>query len=96
MATLSSIITPSNVETASSTSTLTNKTINGASNTLSVRLANDVTGTLPAANGGTGLTAPGTSGNVLISDGTAWVSQAPVTGSSVGSTIYLNNYYGGF
>jgi len=40
--------------------TLTNKTINGADNTLSVRLANDVTGTLPAANGGTGITSLGT------------------------------------
>lgn len=33
---------------------LTNKTINGANNTLTVRLANDVTGTLPVGNGGTG------------------------------------------
>jgi hypothetical protein len=39
--------------------TLTNKTINGASNTLTVRLANDVSGTLPVANGGTGITALG-------------------------------------
>lgn len=31
---------------------------------------------LPAASGGTGLTSPGTSGNVLTSNGTAWVSQA--------------------
>ncbi len=37
--------------------TLTGKTIAGASNTLTVRLANDVTGTLPVANGGTNLTA---------------------------------------
>jgi hypothetical protein len=29
---------------------------------------------LPAASGGTGLTSPGTSGNVLTSNGTAWVS----------------------
>ena len=36
--------------------TLTNKTISGASNTLTVRLANDVSGTLPLANGGTGAT----------------------------------------
>jgi len=28
----------------------------------------------PAANGGTGLTSPGTSGNVLTSNGTAWTS----------------------
>lgn len=40
--------------------TLTNKTISGASNTLTVRLASDVTGTLPVANGGTGITSLGT------------------------------------
>lgn len=38
------------------TQTLTNKTISGASNTLTVRLASDVSGTLPTANGGTGVT----------------------------------------
>ncbi len=32
------------------TATPTNKTINGANNTLTVRLANDVTGNLPNAN----------------------------------------------
>jgi len=31
---------------------------------------------LPAASGGTGLTSPGTSGNVLTSNGTAWTSAA--------------------
>jgi hypothetical protein len=31
-------------------------------------------GTLPAAAGGTGLTSPGTSGNILTSNGTGWVS----------------------
>ena len=36
------------------TDTLTNKTINGANNTLTVRLANDVSGILPVANGGSG------------------------------------------
>lgn len=41
------------------TDTLTNKTINGANNTLTVRLANDVSGTLPVANGGTGITSLG-------------------------------------
>jgi hypothetical protein len=38
---------------------LTNKTISGASNTLTVRLASDVSGTLPVANGGTGITSLG-------------------------------------
>ena len=37
-------------------------------------LTTAVTGTLPQGNGGTGLTTPGTSGNVLMSDGTNWVS----------------------
>lgn len=87
--------------------TLTNKTINGASNTLSVRLANDVTGTLPVANGGTGATsltannvilgngtsavqvvAPGSSGNVLTSNGTTWQSTAPAAaGFTLGTPI---------
>ena len=39
-----------------------------------VNLASTVTGTLPAANGGTGLTSPGNRGHVLMSDGSAWVS----------------------
>ena len=37
-------------------------------------LTTAVTGTLPQGNGGTGLTTPGTSGNVLMSNGTDWVS----------------------
>lgn len=42
-----------------------------------------VAGTLIAANGGTGLTSPGTSGNVLTSNGTSWTSAAaPVSGFS--------------
>jgi len=40
--------------------------------------------------------APGTAGNVLTSNGTTWVSQAPSSGGAVGSTLYLNNVYGGF
>ena len=44
-------------------------------------LTTAVTGTLPIANGGTGVTASGSNGNVLTSNGTAWVSQAlPVSG----------------
>lgn len=46
-----------------------------------VNLQTQVTGTLPAGNGGTGLTAPGTSGNVLVSNGSAWVSAAPAGGT---------------
>lgn len=36
-------------------------------------------GALGAAGGGTGLTSPGTSGNVLTSNGSAWVSSAPTS-----------------
>lgn len=50
-----------------------------------VNLATQVTGTLPVANGGTGVTSAGTSGNVLTSNGTAWVSQA------LGGTFGLND-----
>jgi hypothetical protein len=40
-----------------------------------VNLTTDVTGILPAANGGTGLSSPGANGNVLRSDGAGnWVS----------------------
>lgn len=39
-----------------------------------------IAGTLPVAYGGTGLTVPGTAGNVLTSDGTSWSSQpAPIS-----------------
>lgn len=44
-----------------------------------VDAANIITGILPAANGGTGVSsfpAPGTSGNVLTSNGSAWTSAA--------------------
>lgn len=42
-----------------------------------VVLTTDVTGVLPAANGGTGLSSPGALGNVLRSDGAgAWTSSA--------------------
>ena len=37
---------------------------------------------LPAANGGTGLTSAGTNGNILTSNGTTWVSQAPSSASA--------------
>ena len=42
-----------------------------------VNLTSQVTGTLPPGNGGTGLTGPGTAANVLTSNGSAWISQAP-------------------
>ena len=52
--------------------------VSGSPITSSGTLALTYSGTaLPAANGGTGLTSPGTSGNVLTSNGTGWVSSAP-------------------
>ena len=65
MTILTDIVVPGNILTASNTATLTNKTISGANNTLTVRMASDVSGTLPITNGGTGLTALGTAGQVL-------------------------------
>lgn len=43
---------------------------------------------LIAAEGGTGLTSPGSSGNVLTSNGSAWVSSAPTGGSGVTVTRF--------
>jgi len=40
-------------------------------------------GTLAAANGGTGLTSPGSNGNVLTSNGTAWVSSPVASGGAL-------------
>lgn len=49
--------------TSGVTATLTNKTISGANNTLTIRAENDITGNLTVAHGGTGLTS-GTSGGI--------------------------------
>lgn len=69
-----------------STDTLTNKTINCANNVCTVRLANDVTGTLPKANGGLGATTlssamstefSSTQGSVLYRNASGWVALGP-------------------
>lgn len=105
MATLSSIITPTNVLTATNTATLTNKTISGASNTLSdISVASGGTGvaSLTANNviigNGTSavnFVAPSTSGNVLTSNGTTWTSTAPAaSGISTGKAIAMAVVFG--
>jgi hypothetical protein len=83
MANLSNIITPTNVLTASSTNTLTNKTINGANNTITNIPVSSATGTLGVANGGTGASSL-TANNVLLGNGTSAVQVvAPGTAGNV-------------
>jgi hypothetical protein len=55
-----------------------------------VNLASEVVGVLPTANGGTGLSAAGTLGNVLTSDGTNWIS-SPSGGGGGGSVNLFNS-----
>ena len=55
-----------------------------------IDLTTKVTGVLPTANGGTSLSSPGTSGNVLTSNGTTWVSSAPATSGTVTSVSVVS------
>ena len=52
----------------------------------SVSLSTEVTGTLLPPNGGTGLTSSGSSGNLLVSDGSAWASVAMSGDATIAST----------
>lgn len=64
-----------------------------------VSLSTEISGTLNVASGGTGLTSPGVSGNVLASDGTAWVSQVlptPVVTAQPGNSGNLLTSNGTF
>lgn len=96
MTTLSSILPPVNVSQASGTlpsvnggtgaTTLTGIVKGTGTSALTagdVDLTTEVSGTLPAGNGGTGLTSPGTTGNVLTSNGTTWTSVAGAAAASV-------------
>jgi hypothetical protein len=65
-------------------------------------LTTAVTGTLPVANGGTGITSAGSNGNVLTSNGTVWTSAAPAggvtslngqTGAITNTTLYAIGSY---
>ena len=58
-----------------------------------VALTTDVTGILPAVNGGTGLSDPSTAGNVLISTGSAWQS-SPNPSISAGKSITFAIVFG--
>lgn len=72
------------VASTSTAQTLTNKTINGANNTITnVSLSTGITGTLSAANGGTGQTSL-TANNVILGNGTSGVQfVAPGTNGNV-------------
>lgn len=70
---------------SSDSQTLTNKTIAGASNTLTVRAASDITGTLAVANGGTGQTS--FSSGILQSNGTLVSSGTVNLATQVSGTL---------
>jgi hypothetical protein len=57
-------------------------------------LTTAVTGTLPVANGGTGITSAGSNGNVLTSNGSIWTSAAPP--SSAPTTAQVGTASAGF
>ena len=83
MSTLSTIITPNNIVTATSTDTLTNKTLTAP--------------VLTSANLTTALTlngAAGTSGQVMTSAGSGLPTWSAV--NIPGSNIFLANNFGGF
>ena len=76
----------------------------GAFTTLTATSLTGLTTPLSVGQGGTGLSAVGTSGNVLTSNGTAWVSSAPAVIKGLGlggetwhsvsrsaNTVYQNN-----
>ena len=95
---LSNIITPTNVLTATSTATLTNKTIGVSQLSGNVAVTNGGTGTGSLTTNGVLLgnstsalktVSPGSSGNVLTSDGTSWTSTAPTPSVTTGKSLAL-------
>lgn len=70
------------------TQTLTNKTINGSNNTITnVSLTTGVTGTLPAGNGGTGLSSYTTGDMIYFTSGTAF-TKLPI--GTTGYAVYAS------
>jgi hypothetical protein len=87
MTILTDIVAPGNILITSNTATITNKTINGADNTLTVRMANDVSGTLPTTNGGFGQTSY-TEGQLLIGNTAGSLTKTTLT---AGTDISVTN-----
>ena len=74
------------------TDTLTNKTINGTNNTITnVSLTTGVTGTLPIANGGTGITSLGTGvATFLGTPSSANLASAVTDETGTGALVFAN------
>ena len=69
------------------TATLTNKTINGSNNTITnVSLSGGVTGTLPVANGGTGVTSKTGTGSVVLSNSPTLTGSPVLPTGSIATT----------
>jgi hypothetical protein len=74
------------VQEADGTGVLALQTANVTALTISSSQIVSLTNALPASSGGTGLASPGTSGNVLTSNGTAWTS-APAAAFDSGTKM---------
>jgi hypothetical protein len=82
----------STVTTNDGTQTLTNKTINGSSNTITnVSLTTGVTGTLPVANGGTGITSLGTGIATFLETPSSSNLAAALTDEAGSGTVAFTN-----
>lgn len=86
------------VVTEAATETLTNKTINGASNTLTVLGGSQITGQVPTANGGTGQNSTATfptSGVVVTEAATETLTNKTINGSSNTLTVLAGTQLSG-
>jgi hypothetical protein len=71
------------IQLGNSVSTLNNLTLGNVNIT-----SGNIAFAIPVSGGGTGLSSPGTTGNVLTSNGTAWISTGTAVGSGVASISF--------